>query len=47
MADGSTQDYVLATSVTPAVDPSVTEVDVVLTDGSTKKFVAAPEAEIA
>jgi hypothetical protein len=48
-ADGSTEDFfpqsytdaaVAAAAVAP-VDPSVTEVDLLLTDGSTKKFVAA------
>jgi hypothetical protein len=48
-ADGSTQDFfpqpytdaaVTVATVVP-VDPSVTEVDLLLTNGSTKKFVAA------
>ncbi len=48
-ADGSTQDFfpqsytddAVAAAKTAPVNPSVTEVDLVLTDGSTKKFTAA------
>jgi hypothetical protein len=42
MADGSTQDYVI--NPTPVVAPTDTEVDLLLSDGSTKKFVPAPAA---
>lgn len=50
-ADGSTTDFfpqsytdeavAAVVPAIPALDPTVTEVDLVLTDGSTKKFTAA------
>lgn len=49
-ADGSTQDFfpqsytdaaVAAVTPAPIVAPEATEIDIVLTDGSTKRFVPA------
>lgn len=43
-ADGSTQDIFPVATPAPAVSPEDVEVDIVLSDGTTKKFVPAPTA---